>query len=142
MSNQFFLRGTLLYSSSPDTIEILDDGWLLCREGKTAGIFRRKPERFKDLEVLDYTGKLIIPGMTDLHVHAPQFSFRGLGMDLELLEWLNTYTFPEESKYQELSYAEAAYESFVTRLRHSTTTRACIFATLHLPATLLLMQKL
>ena len=142
MHEPFFLRGTLLYSSSPDTIEILDDGWLLCRDGRAAGVFRSKPERFANLEVFDYTGKLIIPGMTDLHVHAPQFSFRGLGMDLELLDWLNTYTFPEESKYEDLSYAETAYESFVSRLARSTTTRACIFATLHLPATLLLMQKL
>ena len=142
MHEPFFLRGTLLYSSSPDTIEILDDGWLLCRNGKAAGVFRQKPERFKDLDVLDYSGKLIIPGMTDLHLHAPQFSFRGLGMDLELLDWLNTYTFPEEAKYEDLSYAETAYESFAARLTRSTTTRACIFATLHLPATLLLMQKL
>ena len=46
MHEPFFLRGTLLYSSSPDTIEILDDGWLLCRNGKAAGVFRHKPERF------------------------------------------------------------------------------------------------
>ena len=65
MHEPFFLRGTLLYSSSPDTIEILDDGWLLCRNGKAAGVFRQKPERFKNLDVLDYSGKLIIPGMTD-----------------------------------------------------------------------------
>ena len=103
MHEPFFLRGTLLYSSSPDTIEILDDGWLLCRNGKAAGVFRQKPERFKNLDVLDYSGKLIIPGMTDLHLHAPQFSFRGLGLDLELLDWLNTYTFPEEAKYEDLS---------------------------------------
>ena len=51
--------------------------------------------------------------MTDLHIHAPQFAFRGLGMDMELLEWLNTYTFPEESKYKELDYADRAYGSFV-----------------------------
>ena len=37
MHEPFFLRGTLLYSSSPDTIEILDDGWLLCRNGISAG---------------------------------------------------------------------------------------------------------
>ena len=80
--------------------------------------------------------------MTDLHVHAPQFSFRGLGMDMELLEWLNTYTFPEESKYKELDYAGRAYGSFVSHLLHSTTTRAAIFATIHVPATELLMQKL
>ena len=80
--------------------------------------------------------------MTDLHVHAPQFSFRGLGMDMELLEWLNTYTFPEESKYRDLDYAAKAYGNFVNHLLHSTTTRACVFATVHVPATLLLMRLL
>ena len=94
------------------------------------------------LPLLDYTGKLILPGMTDLHVHAPQFAFRGLGMDMELLEWLNTYTFPEESKYKDLDYAERAYGSFASHLLRSTTTRAAIFATIHVPATELLMQKL
>ena len=142
MHEPFFLRGTLLYSSSPDTIEILEDGWLLCRDGRAAGVFRSKPERFANLDVFDYTGKLIIPGMTDLHVHAPQFSFRGLGMDLELLDWLNTYTFPEESKYADLTYADRAYSQFVAHLRRSATTRACLFASLHVPATTLLMEKL
>ena len=63
-------------------------------------------------------------------------------MDMELLEWLNTYTFPEESKYKDLDYAERAYGSFASHLLRSTTTRAAIFATIHVPATELLMQKL
>ena len=126
MHEPFFLRGTLLYSSSPDTIEILDDGWLLCRDGRAAGVFRSKPERFANLDVFDYTGKLIIPGMTDLHVHAPQFSFRGLGMDLELLDWLNTYTFPEESKYEDLSYAETAYAYILHALARLFFNRRCV----------------
>lgn len=86
--------------------------------------------------------KLIIPGMTDLHVHGPQYAFRGLGMDLELLDWLNANTFPEESRFEDLAYAKKAYEIFVSDLRNSTTTRACIFATLHTEATLLLMDLL
>jgi guanine deaminase len=46
--------------------------------------------------------------MTDLHVHAPQYTFRGIGMDEELLEWLTTYTFPEEAKYSDMEYAKKA----------------------------------
>ena len=95
-----------------------------------------------DADTIRKADRLILPGMTDLHVHAPQFAFRGLGMDMELLEWLNTYTFPEESKYKELDYADRAYGSFVGHLLRSTTTRAAIFATIHVPATELLMQKL
>ena len=55
----------------------------------------------KDIPVEDVGDKLIIPDFTDLHVHAPQYSFRGLGMDMELLDWLETNTFPEEAKYKD-----------------------------------------
>ena len=142
MHEPFFLRGTLLYSSSPDTIEILDDGWLLCRNGKAAGVFRQKPERFKNLDVLDYSGKLIIPGMTDLHLHAPQFSFRGLGMDLELLDWLNTYTFKTEARFADTDYARRVYRRLAGDLITNGTTRVCMFSSLHTEATWILMEEL
>ena len=138
----FVCRGDLCYSLDPNRMETLPGGYLVCESGRVAGVFHTLPDRCARLPLLDYSGKLILPGMTDLHVHAPQFAFRGLGMDLELLEWLNTYTFPEESKYADLKYADRAYTSFVDHLRRSTTTRAAIFATIHVPATRLLMEKL
>ena len=125
-----------------DELALMEHSHIVVEGGRVAGVFRTLPERYAQLPVLDYGEQLILPGMTDLHVHAPQFAFRGLGMDMELLEWLNTYTFPEESKYKELEYADRAYGSFVNHLLHSTTTRAAIFATIHVPATELLMQKL
>ena len=125
-----------------DELVCMEHSYIVVEDGRVAGVFRTLPERYAQLPVLDYGEHLILPGMTDLHVHAPQFAFRGLGMDMELLEWLNTYTFPEESKYKELEYADRAYSSFVEHLLHSTTTRAAIFATIHVPATKLLMQKL
>ena len=125
-----------------DELVCMEPSYIVVEDGRVAGVFRTLPERYAQLPVLDYGEQLILPGMTDLHVHAPQFAFRGLGMDMELLEWLNTYTFPEESKYKELEYADRAYGSFVNHLLHSTTTRAAIFATIHVPATELLMQKL
>lgn len=138
----FLIKGDLCYSTDPYTIRLHPDSYLLCENGICRGIFDTVPESCRALPVKDYTGKLIIPGMTDLHVHAPQFSYRGLGMDMELLDWLNTYTFPEESKYADLAYADLAYGQFADALRRSTTTRAAVFATIHRPATLLLMEKL
>jgi len=85
---------------------------------------------------------LIIPGLTDLHLHAPQYAFAGLGIDLELLPWLDTCAFPEESRYGDLEYAAAAYGRLVTALRHSFTTRAAIYATRHIDSALLLAQLL
>ena len=52
-------------------------------------------------------------------------------MDLELLDWLNTHTFVEEAKYQELDYAEKAYDIFAEDMLKSPTTRACVFGTIH-----------
>ncbi len=63
-----------------------------------------------------------------------------LGMDLELLEWLNTRTFPEEAKYKDNEYAKKAYSIFADNMKRSATTRACIFATLHRDATEILMD--
>ena len=77
-----------------------------------------------------------------MHIHAPQYSYRGLGMDMELLEWLEVNTFPEEAKFESVDYAKKAYGIFVENLRRSATTRACIFGTVHRPATLLLMDML
>ncbi|EDM86440.1 amidohydrolase family protein [Blautia obeum ATCC 29174] len=61
-------------------------------------------------------------------------------MDLELLDWLNTVTFPEEARYADLNYAEKAYSIFTDDIKHSATTRASIFGTLHVDATELLMD--
>ena len=140
--NTYIVKGDICFSRSMDEIVCLEQGSIVVENGRVTGVFQTLPARYAALPVLDYGHRLILPGMSDLHVHAPQFAFRGLGMDMELLEWLNTYTFPEESKYKDLDYAERAYGSFASHLLRSTTTRACIFATLHLPATLLLMQKL
>ena len=138
----YVIRGNICHSPTPDRIEIREQGSLVVENGVCRGVFAEIPEAYFNLPVLDFGDKIVIPGMTDLHIHAPQFTFRGLGMDMELLDWLNTYTFPEEAKYQDLSYADRAYDIFVRHLTSSVTTRACVFATVHVPATKLLMDKL
>ena len=97
------------YRRGPTSPRTRADGYLVCKDGKSKGVFKRLPERYADLPVCDYRGKLIIPGLCDLHMHAPQYAFRGLGMDLELLDWLSTRTFPEEAKYADPIYARTAY---------------------------------
>ncbi len=59
---------------------------------------------------------------------------------MELLDWLETNTFPEEAKYKDLEYAKKAYGIFAEQMRKSAATRACIFATIHKEATILLMD--
>ena len=138
----FVLKGHICHSTAEGGISVRENAYLVCENGLVAGVFDELPEQYRALPLSDYGNKLLIPGLSDLHVHAPQFSFRGLGMDMELLDWLNTYTFPEESKYADLGYAERAYGQFADALRRSATTRAVIFGTIHAPATTLLMEKM
>lgn len=138
----FVVRGQICQSASEDLLECTENGFLPVLDGKAQGVFRELPKRFADLPLTDFRDRLVIPGMSDLHLHASQYAFRGLGMDMELLDWLNSYTFPEEAKYRDLDYAERAYRGFTEALRRSPTTRAAIFATIHPAATLLLMEQL
>lgn len=138
----FVLKGNIVYSQDKERLISVPQGYLVCEDGKCAGVFRELPERYQKLPIRDFGNDLLVPGMTDLHVHAPQYAFRGLGMDMELLDWLNQRTFPEEAKYQDLDYAKTAYSIFVEDLKQSVTTRACIFGTLHVEATMLLMELL
>ena len=138
----FIMKGNIIFSKDKSELNVQKHAYLVCVDGLCAGVFETLPEKYQDLPCEDYEDCLIIPGMTDLHVHAPQYSYRGLGMDLELIDWLNAHAFPEESKFTDLEYAKRAYSIFVNDLVKSTTTRACIFGTLHKEATLLLMELL
>ena len=140
--NSFIIHGDICYSGDKNTVITREDSYLICKDGFCAGIFDTIPERFAQLPLRDYSGMLVMPGMVDLHIHAPQYAYRGLGMDRELLDWLNTYAFPEESKYSDLAYADKAYTIFANAVKNSATTRLVIFGTLHREATELLMDKL
>ena len=136
------LKGNIIYSDTPQKLNFLENGYLVIEGGISQGIFARIPKKWEGYPVTDYGNCLIVPGLSDIHLHATQYSFRCLGMDLELLDWLNTYTFPEESKYKDLDYAKKAYTMFVEDLKKSGTTRVCVFATIHTKATELLMKLL
>ncbi|HAG68386.1 MAG TPA: guanine deaminase [Lachnospiraceae bacterium] len=140
--NSLILHGPVAYSRGPDELITFEDAYAVCVNGVSEGVFESLPEEYRGLPVEDVRGKLIIPGLVDLHIHAPQYQFRGIGMDMELLPWLASYAFPEEARYADIDYAAAAYAMFVKELRHSATTRACVFATAHKAATLKLMELL
>ena len=140
LTDTFALKGTICYSISPQELSITPNSYLICSQGKCAGIFPVLPEKYRGIPCTDYKDDLIIPGLTDLHVHAPQYTFRASGLDLELLDWLNTYAFPQEARYENLEFARSAYSIFAEEMKKSPNTRACIFGTLHVPATELLME--
>ncbi len=140
MNNSFVIKGNICQTMTPEALDLHENAFAVCVDGVSRGVFETLPEEYADLPLYDCGDALIFPGMVDLHVHAPQYAFRGMCMDLELMDWLNRYTFPEEEKYEDLEYAHVAYGMFVDAVRRGATTRSCIFATRHRFATELLME--
>ncbi len=140
--NSFVLHGTICYSRSLKELAVYPGGFAVCVDGVSMGVFGEIPAEYRQLPVLDYGDSLIVPGLVDLHLHAPQYTFRGTGMDMELMDWLQTHAFPEEARFESMEYAQKAYEIFADQLKNGATTRAVVFGTRHASATELLMQKL
>ncbi len=138
----YVIKGNICFSKTSKELSVIENGYAVCENGRSAGVYQALPACYEAFPQYDYTDKIVIPGLCDLHVHAPQYPFRGLGMDLELIDWLNTHTFVEEAKYADPAYAEQSYTIFANDLLASATTRACIFGTIHPQATKLLMEKL
>ena len=103
MRNSFVIKGNICQTKTPHELDLYAGAFAVCVDGLSKGIFHTLPEEYAHLPLYDYGDSLIFPGMVDLHVHAPQYAFRGMCMDLELMDWLNRYTFPEEEKYEDLA---------------------------------------
>ena len=140
MNNSFVIKGNICQTKSPKELDLHERAFAVCEGGVSKGVFDVLPKEYEGLPLYDYGDALVFPGMVDLHVHAPQYAFRGMCMDLELMDWLNSYTFPEEEKYESLEYAEKAYGMFVEAMKKGATTRSCIFATRYRYSTELLME--
>ena len=138
------IEGTFIHTKN-GILEILENHYMLISpEGKISYFSKEKPS----LELLSNVSttyklsktELILPGFIDCHIHAPQYVNSGCGLDLQLLEWLNQYTFPAESKFTSKDHAKIIYTAVVSRTLSFGTTTACYFATIHKEASLLLAE--
>ncbi|KAJ7685340.1 hypothetical protein DFH06DRAFT_1028923, partial [Mycena polygramma] len=83
-------------------------------------------------------GEFLMPGFFDTHTHASQVPNVGSGQHYELLDWLENITFPMESRFSDVDFAQRTYASVVRRIIDSGTTTCCYFGTLHLEGTKIL----
>ena len=135
-------KAHILYTKEKSHFEVLENGYIAVdADGRVAGVSTDLASLdCEGAEVVDFGDRLLIPAMNDMHVHAPQYRNQGIAMDMELLPWLQNYTFPEEMKYLNPAYAERMYRRFVRDLWRFGTMRACVFATIHTDSTRLLMH--
>jgi guanine deaminase len=101
-----------------------EDGAILVRDGRVAavGAAGKVMAEAPEAEVVDHRPHLLMPGFVDAHIHMPQAQVIA-SWGAQLLDWLNTYTFPAESKFSDPAHAERIAGAFLDELlRHGTTT--------------------
>ena len=111
----------------------IQDGLLLIKNGKIDWFGPWEDGRHlvpEGVTVSDYSGKLIVPGFIDGHIHYPQTEMIGAYGE-QLLEWLNNYTFPTERRYGNIDYAKDKAKFFVNQLLRNGTTTALTFCSVH-----------
>ena len=134
-------KAHILFTKEKDHFEVFENGYVAVENGRVTGVSNDLAEvGGQDAEVTDFGDCLLIPSMNDMHVHAPQVRNQGVAMDLELLPWLQNYTFPEESKYADVHYAERMYRRFLHTQWLFGTMRSVVFGTVHTESTRLLMK--
>ncbi|MCR5270191.1 MAG: amidohydrolase family protein [Prevotella sp.] len=134
-------KAHILFTKEKDCFEVFENGYIAVDGGIVTGVASSLSDLDADgAEVVDFGNRLLIPAMNDMHVHAPQVHNQGVAMDLELLPWLQNYTFPEEAKYADVEYAERMYRRFLHTQWLFGTMRSVVFGTVHTDSTRRLMQ--
>ena len=133
-------RGSILHfladpgaASEPASHEFFEDGLLLIENGKVVRVGPAAPllqELPSDLPITSHTGKLLLPGFIDPHIHYPQTDVIGSGGQ-SLLNWLRDYTFPAEQRFADLEHARSVSEFFLDELARNGTTTAMVYCTVH-----------
>ena len=134
------IKGNIVHTIVKETFEVYENAYLLIDEDKIIDLGRNLENQYPQAEVLDYSGHLLIPSFTDLHSHAVQYGNLGIGFDKSLLEWLETYTFPEENKFSDLEYSKNIFSLVLKDLVDQGTTRIAFYSSIHPKAAQLLMK--
>lgn len=139
------VRGTCVHAPDRHTLDILEDVVLVINQaGVIEGILPPTADgRGAVLAEARQRGVLtevprpefVIPGLVDLHVHAPQWPQLGKALHVPLEVWLQQETFPLESRYSDVAFAASVYRSLVSSLLANGTTTAVYYATIHDEAT-------
>ncbi|MGO2101351.1 guanine deaminase [Vagococcus salmoninarum] len=141
MKYKLIVKGTGFTSQSLTTVTVLEEClFFITEDGLIAKIIQKNQADYSEL-VAKYSqqanyyelapGQYLLPGMVDLHIHAPQWAQAGRALDLPLQDWLHQYTFPLEAKFADVDFADHVYRDLVEQLIANGTTTGLYFASIH-----------
>jgi guanine deaminase len=113
-------------------MEMIEDGAILMEFGRVAGVgeFQAILKRAPGAPVDDHSGKIVMPGFIDTHIHYPQTRVIA-SYGAQLLEWLQKYTFVEEQKLHDRDHADIVARFFLDEMFRQGTTTAMVYCTVH-----------
>ncbi|XP_031834938.1 guanine deaminase isoform X2 [Nomia melanderi] len=141
-SKQHVFVGSFVHTNERGKLITVDHGAIYVENGKINDIVINPKSidiTSENVTVLTKT-QFLIPGFIDCHIHAVQLPNLGIGYDKQLLEWLNTYTFPLERKYADEKFASQVFNAVVKHTVAQGTTTACYFGSLYTKASVILGQ--
>lgn len=137
--------GQIVQSRTFNDLQTIVDGFVAVKNGKVIDIGYRSAMQTALTDSLPVTQltstQFLMPGFVDCHIHAPQYPNIGLGLDMPLMDWLNTYTFPMEHNFRDEQFAEKVYSAVVRRTLSCGTTTAAYFATNYKYSSLILAKE-
>jgi guanine deaminase len=138
MSATLLLGQMLAFTADPFTVPppaaarhdtrggVLIEGGRIAATGEADALRRAHPE----VPVTDLGQALLLPGFVDAHAHYPQTGIIA-SWGKRLIDWLNTYTFPEESRFGDAAYAAEAAARYLDLVTAHGTTTVCSYCTIH-----------
>ena len=110
-----------------------EDGAVLVRDGRivASGAYDEiRAQAAEGVEIVDHRPHLILPGFIDAHLHFPQMQVIA-SYGAELLDWLNTYTFPEEAKFADAQHGRRIARLFLDEMVRQGTTTVAAYCSVH-----------
>ncbi len=142
MAEKRVLHGHIAYASTPNQIEVLENGYILAEDGLIIDICPELPTDWQNIELNDYKQKLIIPGLIDLGLNASLFKVGYRGLDLDNLSRNEQIIWPEMANFADIEYSARIYGAFCQNLLQGFTTRAVISGSINNKSTALLADFL
>lgn len=134
-----YRASVLHFVEDPDRVaeenayQYFEDGMLIVDQGKVVAagdVDELRPHLAADTSITEYPNAILMPGFIDTHIHYPQTEMVAAYGE-QLLEWLDTYTFPVESQFSDPDYARDIADRFLNELLRCGTTTALVFGTVH-----------
>nr|XP_023018164.1 guanine deaminase [Leptinotarsa decemlineata] len=149
LENAEVIIGNIIHCTGRFELQLMEKAFVIFQGseilavGKRSALAETKIKlNLKDVkETILKDSQLLIPGLIDTHIHAPQYPNCGLGYDKPLMEWLDTYTYKLEKKYTDLNFSEIVFDHLVRKNLDNGTTTACYFGVLFNDATKILVDS-